>query len=217
MGRLLRWLAAVAVVAAALTWPALGHAKLELKLDLDGYFRVRAVRSGNVYDTTVIPNTAIPVTPQKSTDYLYSRVRLFPRISLGEVAALHVQSDALNNVVWGDNDLVSSSAPVFATGTSNTNLLGDRVSSVEVPRAWLELKIPVGLLRIGRMPSQWGLGLLANDGNGFRNEFDDAHFGSTADRILFATRPVQIYKAIRGDRSYKSNLVFAIAYDKIVE
>jgi hypothetical protein len=212
MHRLL-WL----LVALALAWPAPGHAKLELKLDLSGYFRVRAVRSGNVFDTTVLPNTAVAATPQKSTDYLYQRVRLTPRISLGDVATLHVQIDALNNVVWGDNDLVSSTAPVFATGTSNTNLLGERVASVEVPRAWLELKIPVGLLRVGRMPSQWGLGLLANDGNGFRNEFDDAHFGSTADRVLFATRPVQVYKAIRGDRGYKSNLIFAIAYDKIVE
>jgi hypothetical protein len=202
----------------ALAWPALASAKLELRFDLEGYYRARWVHVGNAFDTQVMPNTAnVVVTPQKRADFLVQRVRLVPALALADFVTLRVQVDALNNVVWGDNDLASSTAPVFATGTSNTNLLGERIASIEVPRAWLELKLPVGLLRVGRMPSQWGLGLLANDGNGFRNEFDDANGGSTADRILFATRPVQIYKALRGDRTYKSNLVFAVAYDKIVE
>ncbi|MBI5479714.1 MAG: hypothetical protein HY906_12700 [Deltaproteobacteria bacterium] len=206
------------LAALLLAWPAPGQAKLELKLDLEGYYRARWVHVGNVFDTEFMPNTSgVPVTPQKSTDFLVHRVRVVPKLSLGDVASLYVQVDALNNVVWGDNDLATSSSPVFATGTSNTNLLGERIASVEVPRAWLELKLPVGQLRVGRMPSQWGLGLLANDGNGFRNEFDEAYGGSTADRILFATRPIQIFKALRGDRTYKSNLVFAVGYDKIVE
>ena len=199
-------------------WPALATAKLDLKLDLEGYYRARWVHVGNVFDTEFMPNTSgVTVTPQKSTDFLVHRVRVIPKISLGDVITLNVQIDALNNVVWGDNDLATSTAPVFATGTSNTNLLGERIASVEVPRAWLELKLPVGQLRVGRMPSHWGMGLLANDGNGFRNEFDDAYSGSTADRILFATKPIQIIQALRGDRTYKSNLLFAIGYDKIVE
>jgi hypothetical protein len=218
--RLPGWLLLLGLV----LWPALGHAKLDLSFDLDGYYRARWVHVGNVFDTTVMPNTiclpgslCVNVTPQKSTDFLIHRLRLIPKLSLDDLVSLYVQVDALNNVIWGDNDLATSSSPVFATGTSNTNLLGERIASVEVPRAWVELKLPVGQLRVGRMPSQWGLGLLANDGNGFRNEFDDAYFGSTADRILFATKPLQIIQALRGDRSYKSNLLFAIAYDKVVE
>jgi hypothetical protein len=218
--RRLLWLLAALVLA----WPAPGQARLEPKLDLEGYYRARWVHVGNVFDTEVLPNTlclpgnpCVSVTPQKTTDYLFHRVRVVPKLSLGDVASLHVQVDALNNTLWGDNDLATSSSPVFATGTSNTNILGERIGSVEVPRAWLELKVPVGQFRVGRMPSQWGLGLLANDGNGFRNEFDDATGGSTADRILFATKPIQIIQALRGDRSYRSNLLFAIGYDKIVE
>jgi hypothetical protein len=218
--RRLLWLLAALVLA----WPAFGHAKLELKLDVEGYYRARWVHVGNVFDTTVLPNTiclpgnpCVNVTPQKSTDYLVHRVRVTPKITLGDVATLHVQVDALNNMLWGDNDLATSSSPVFATGVSNTNLLGERIATVEVPRAWLELKLPVGQLRVGRMPSQWGMGLLANDGNGFRNELDDATTGSTADRVLFATKPIQIVQALRGNRGYKSNLLFAIGYDKIVE
>lgn len=212
------------LLATLIAWPALGHAKPGLSFDLDGYYRARWVHLGNVFDTTVMPNTTcvpgspcVNVTPQKSADFFVHRVRLVPKLALDDVAALYVQIDALNNVVWGDNDLATSSSPVFATGTSDTNLLGQRIASVEVPRAWLELKLPVGQLRVGRMPSQWGMGLLANDGNGFRNEFDDAYYGSTADRVLFATKPIQIIQALRGDRTYKSNLLFAIGYDKIVE
>jgi hypothetical protein len=208
------WLLAALLFA----WPALGHAKLDLKLDVEGYYRARWVHVGNVFDTEFMPNTSgVPVTPQKSTDFLVHRVRVIPKLSIGDLVTLNVQVDALNNVVWGDNDLATSTSAVFATGASNTNIFGERVASVEVPRAWLELKLPIGQLRVGRMPSQWGLGLLANDGNGFRNEFDDAYTGSTADRILFATKPIQIIQALRGDRTYKSNLLFAIGYDKIVE
>jgi uncharacterized protein (TIGR04551 family) len=41
---------------------------------------------------------------------------------------------------------------------------------------------PLGLLRFGRMPSHWGLGILANSGDGY-----DSDYASTADRIMFVT------------------------------
>ena len=77
--------------------------------------------------------------------------------------------------------------------------------------------IPVGQLRVGRMGTQWGLGLLANDGNGLEGDFGDARFGTTNDRILFATRPLTIFNAIVNDDRSETPLIFVAAYDKIVE
>jgi uncharacterized protein (TIGR04551 family) len=51
-----------------------------------------------------------------------------------------------------------------------------------VKRVWGEYLTPVGLLRFGRMPSHWGLGMLANSGDGY-----DQDYGSTADRIMLVT------------------------------
>ena len=54
--------------------------------------------------------------------------------------------------------------------------------SIVVKRVWGEYTTPIGLLRFGRMPNHWGLGMLANDGNAY-----DSDWGSTADRIMFVT------------------------------
>jgi uncharacterized protein (TIGR04551 family) len=54
--------------------------------------------------------------------------------------------------------------------------------SVQVKRAWAEYLTPVGQLRFGRMPSHWGLGILANSGD----KYDD-DYQTTADRIMFIT------------------------------
>jgi uncharacterized protein (TIGR04551 family) len=47
------------------------------------------------------------------------------------------------------------------------------------------VQTPVGLLSFGRMPSAWGLGILANEGKGL-----DQDYGDTVDRIQFALVPV---------------------------
>jgi uncharacterized protein (TIGR04551 family) len=47
------------------------------------------------------------------------------------------------------------------------------------------VQTPVGLLGFGRMPSEWGMGILTNAGGGI-----DDDFGDTVDRIQFALPPV---------------------------
>ena len=70
---------------------------------------------------------------------------------------------------------------------------------------------------MGRQASQGGLGILFNDGNGFRNDFGDAEGGSTFDRVAFATRPLTIFNAItRGDRR-PTPLILVVGHDWLVE
>ena len=55
-------------------------------------------------------------------------------------------------------------------------------NSINVNRVWGEYMTPVGQVRFGRMPQQWGLGMVANSGDGI-----DSDYQSTVDRIMFIT------------------------------
>ncbi len=56
-------------------------------------------------------------------------------------------------------------------------------NSIVVKRVWGEYMSPLGvLLRFGRQPNQWGLGMVHNAGDGY-----DSDWQSTVDRILIAT------------------------------
>jgi uncharacterized protein (TIGR04551 family) len=63
-------------------------------------------------------------------------------------------------------------------------------NSINVKRVWGEYMTPVGQLRFGRMPSQWGLGMVANAGDGI-----DSDYQTTTDRIMFVSgiKSVDLY------------------------
>jgi hypothetical protein len=190
-------------------------------VNVGGYFRLRT----HWIDGLPYANPDLFATDPRDlashADFAHMRIRLNPSFSFGRnpkkpLAKLQLQMDGFDNVVVGDNDLIADT-PVFGDAPSNTDLSGKDIDSLILKRAWLEFMIPVGQLRVGRMASQWGLGLLANDGNGIKGDFGDARHGSTNDRVLFATRPLTIFNALmRGDKS-ETPLVLITAYDKIVE
>ncbi len=193
-------------------------AQLPIRWRWHGYYRARLVWSGGV----PLPSEAGPLRQEAgAAHFIYQRLRLAPSVLYGPdeerpIAALRMQFDGLDNVVFGDNARWAST-PLFAEEPSVTDLDGfDLTDTFELKRVWLEFAIPVGQLRIGRMPSHWGLGLLAHGGEGF-TDWGDPETQSTFDRILFATRPLTIVNAIvRGDRR-PTPLITAIAYDKLVE
>ena len=85
--------------------------------------------------------------------------------------------------------------------------------------------------------AHWGLGLLANGGGTmnldptvpeglperkaldyfFDDDFGDNHFGATADRVLFVTKPLTIAKTIAKKADTDSNLVVGYGYTKLSE
>lgn len=201
-----------------------------LHLDVHGYFRTRYVRAGNVPtarldDTGTLASAAHTGRDDASSAHLvHSRLRLEPTLRWGGNPAkgvqpsvsLNAQIDLLDTVLWGDNAR-QSSVPLFAQNPSQTGLDGSERASVFLRRLWLEIALPVGLLRVGRQASHGGLGILFNDGNGFRNDFGDANGGTTFDRVAFLTRPLTVYNALRrGDRS-ETPLIFLAGHDWLVE
>ena len=126
------------------------------------------------------------------------RLRLQPEIHLSDNLRIRTEIAILDNIQLGQTpegytlDTNTPSArprggysplSAFAATTqppvSGINAIQD---SITVKRAWAEYTTPVGVLRFGRMPSNWGLGVLANDGNGWDDDYQ-----TTADRVMFVT------------------------------
>jgi hypothetical protein len=180
--------------------------------DFHGYYRARSHVIGN----QMYPLESISADRKRTLRFMTQRLRLEPSAGYGEWVTLHVTIDALDNVLWGDNAGLSST-PLFASDPSLTSLAGSEVPSIIVKRAWIELMLPIGVLRVGRQPSHWGLGLLTNDGDGFDNDFGDKWYGTIYDRILFATKPISIGRVIAGLDAGDTPLILAVSWDKLVE
>jgi len=181
-------------------------------IDLHGYYRARALAVGNV----MYPFESNVTNRTRNQLYLVQRLRLEPEVSYGEWASLHVTLDCLDDVVWGDNAGLASTA-LFAGDPSANGINGRERPFVLLRRAWIETNVKFGILRVGRQPSDWGLGLLTDSGDGFDDDFGDNHDGASYDQILFATRPISIGRAIAGLEAEETPLILAFAYDKLVE
>lgn len=235
--------AAAAVATLVIGLRGAGAQGIKLEWGTEGYYRTRAVSVTNLAPeprrVVQHPVADLPVVfPDiRSTSYITQRLRLSPKLSYGKIATLYMQIDGFDDVVWGDNNAINT-APLFSVNGSNQGYLGGpQVDSVQLTRAWIEFQVPVGLMRVGRMPSHWGMGLLANGGGSgnwdpttpvdearrhvadyyFDDDFGDNHFGSTNDRILFATRPLSILRTIQKKPNVASNLLVAYAFDKLAE
>ncbi len=193
---------------------------IPLKFAFHGYYRARY----NWIQNNPLPKVTNFETgesnyPTRDAQYGYMRLRLDPEVTYGPnpdlpIARLRFTIDGFDNVVFGDNARVFG-VPLFATDQSATNVDGfDLRETLRLERAWIEFLVPIGQVRVGRMESQWGTGLLTHAGNGLA-EWGDFLRGETFDRILFATRPITIARAISKGDSRQTPLIYAFVYDRL--
>lgn len=179
-------------------------------VDMEGHYRVRGYLFNHLWASQGTGDA------YRDARYLDQRLWLRPKFDYKGLAKLWVEFRALDDVVFGDNASLSSTA-LFAADPSTTDIEGHEIPSVTLGRVWTELTLPVGLLRVGRMPSDWGMRLLVGPGDGFDEPFGEARYPSTNDRILFATRPIAILDAILGKEDREIPLFLAVAVDRLVE
>jgi hypothetical protein len=191
---------------------------IPIRLNLNGYYRARIFMGHNF---PVERPLGADTDPSLNPSFAYMRLRLEPSITYGSdplnpVAAARFQIDALDNVVFGDNARLSGT-PLFTEQPSGTDINGIDVPPIQLRRAWLEVNIPIGQIRVGRMGAYGGLGILFNDGNGFRNDWGDANTAAAFDRVLFATQPLTIIRALATGDTRPTPLILAVTHDWLVE
>lgn len=119
------------------------------------------------------------------------RLRIEPTFQPADWVRVHAQVDLLDNLVLGSSPdpnrttaLGGSTAGASAFFTRGQG--GDLAalgSAIRVKRAWGEIHTPIGDVSFGRMPAQWGMGILFNDGS-----CADCDYGTSVDRVMFQTK-----------------------------
>jgi uncharacterized protein (TIGR04551 family) len=146
---------------------------------IEGYMRTR----GNLFynldlDRGPTPSGEVlfPVSLSDPTEQLLTAFDTRIRTDLGLYApwggmALKVRLDTLDNVLLG-------SMPDGIPSASSSQRADQPM--MRLRRAYAEVLTPFGFLTFGRMGQHWGLGMLANGGDGL-----DMDSGDSADRIAF--------------------------------
>lgn len=113
------------------------------------------------------------------------RLRIEPTINVAERIRIRTQIDIFDNHVMGStpDSLWGATVPLSAFSEGQAAPIAGINSSrpaVLVKRVWAEWDSGFGLIKVGRMPWHWGLGLMANNG-----ECVDCNFGDNVDRVSY--------------------------------
>lgn len=170
------------------------HFARAVEFSTHGYYRIRFEYSHDL--DLQRPNAGIVPgdTTNNSNDrfgaigYAQQRLRLNPHLKLNDHIAFHGQLDIFDNLLFGQSEVqgLSFSNPIVGTltlpdasGPFGVAGTGDG-ANLNVKRFWVDILTSAGQIRIGRQPSQFGLGIFNNDGDSLEGDF-----GDTFDRILY--------------------------------
>jgi hypothetical protein len=156
----------------------------------DGHYRAR----GQYFNSLSLSSTN--TNAEGAAALIDHRLRLQPGWLMSDRVGLFAQLDLLPYTLWGDeaiqfSDPALGDDPLVLTGAvrpPTTDEGGSTLQNIQVTRVFAEVHTGVGQLRFGRMPLEWGSGMLLNAGNANNQEF-----GDTADRIQFTGRAGQVY------------------------
>jgi hypothetical protein len=176
----------------------------------------------------------------RAVSWIEHRLRLDAGGDWRDKIRIVLSADVLDGVLWGDNGQYGGT-PSSNAGTNvdakNPNVTTPCVTQlgtnpldpqsygygvctgnvITVRKAYGEVVLPFGLIRVGRQPVNIGTGVQAADGDGRPNRFGVSNTGNLVDRILFATKPLEALKPPRlRSTSADEGLVLAFAYDRWV-
>lgn len=157
----------------------------------DGHYRTRF----HLFDSLSVSNEN--PRSEGAAVHMDHRLRLRPGWLITDHVSLFTQLDLLPYTLWGE-DPEAAIDPVtgdpLALGFTETVVPtqteegGLTSANLQVTRVWAEVASPIGRFRLGRMPVEWGTGMVWNAGNGVIDEY-----GDTADRIQLASKAGPVY------------------------
>ncbi len=161
---------------------------------LDGYYRFQA----KMFDSLSLDRE--DETAEGLRTYMEHKMLLQPHLRINNNVHVFVQLDVFDALKFGTNPQIQAAAgatqengdafdeplPLSASVVPGD----DYAESLFLRRAWAEIYTPYVDIKVGRMGSHWGMGLLANDGS-----CETCDWGDTVDRIQVSTSaldPVRI-------------------------
>ncbi len=171
----------------------------ESTVDLDGYFRGRGTGFYNLdLDRGPTPSGQyafpLPLSEPSSPWLTQGDMRLRTDLTIRPrnlQASVNLRIDVLDNLTFG-------STPRGTPLTTTSQRAPDFEDAFRIKRAYGQILTPLGLLAVGRMGADWGLGILANGGN-----CRDCDTGDAADRISFVTVLADHLWALAYDVGYR--------------
>jgi len=118
--------------------------------------------------------------------YLDHRLDIGTRQYIGDFFEFDLEFEVFYGQVAGDFDHLAAE---FRQDTRQT-LRGWDLAEFDLRQAWVRLDLPWFQVRLGHMYSNWGLGLLANDGRSTPGRFGYQDKGDISERVILATRPL---------------------------
>jgi hypothetical protein len=161
---------------------------------------------------------SLNTTSQRNAGWIEHRLRLDGTVDYLDKIKIVTSTDILDGTMWGDNgDLGKAPEPDRGSNVNarNPNLAlpcirylgtGDQLQpgsygyglcsqeSFRIRRAYGEVALPFGLLRVGRQPIGVGTGIQQATGDGRPNRFGFSRQGNSVDRVMFATKPLEALK-----------------------
>jgi hypothetical protein len=183
----------------------------------------------------------------QDVEWSEQRLRLLGTVARVGIAAVHFELDVLDGVMFGDNGSFGGTPDVtsglgLASKQGNLSrwkvglrpgedplqvdsygLVLDEVEPVRVNFAYGEVRLPIGLLRVGRQPVAEIGEIYANDGRTGRNRWGTSFYHESADRILFGTKLSEIVRYVSEGEAYTPDprldrgIILALVYDHLVE
>ena len=164
----------------------------EIKFSLEGYLRVRG-ELWNDLDLSRGPTPSgqslFPTPAAGGSGHTLTaadmRLRLEPKLEIGQAVRIRMRVDVLDNVGWGSTPDVLPGTYSFASTQAASPQAGvnSLVDAVRVKQAWGEVTLPFGTLAAGRMGSlvPWGTGFFINNGDCI-----DCDHGDSGDRVMLS-------------------------------
>jgi uncharacterized protein (TIGR04551 family) len=182
---------------------SLGFPRYLSALQLDGYLRLRGniFRNGHLKThapgvggtSNFLPNLSAyeedsdgsAPNPDQNNYSANMRLRLNPTINISELTRIKTTVDIFDNLVLGStpNYLRSPAAFLSMSQDPASSGINQWQNTIALKRAWGEANFPIGELRFGRMPMNWGLGILYNSGDSITSDY-----GDQIDGVMFTTR-----------------------------
>jgi hypothetical protein len=149
-------------------------------------------------------------TASPMQDWGEHRLRYSPALAW-EGLGIRADIDFFGGQLFGDHEDLAPDCRRLDRRATDTGLSSD---GFLVRQLFVQFHSPIGLLKVGQMTSEYGLGIIANSGEEDDSRFGVRRYGDIVERILFMTTP---FKPLQGKKKWGEYLTLFASGDLVYQ